>query len=61
MRNDFLGIAKDFDTSRVFLDLVNRSVELGCSAVRGEHVAPKKVPNTTLYLLISLLTVLVSK
>lgn len=40
VRNDLLGVAEDFDTSRVFLDLVNRSVELGCPAVGREHVAP---------------------
>jgi hypothetical protein len=40
MCSDLLCVAQNFDTSGVVFDTIDRSVELRCPAVGGEHICP---------------------
>lgn len=46
--HDVLGVAEKLDASRILLDLVDSTVELGCLAVGGEDVGPEEVADTPL-------------
>lgn len=45
---NLLGVAHEFDYTRVTFDLVNCAVEVGDLAIRGEDVRPEEISYTAL-------------